>query len=162
MMLLYRITLVCFAGFLIGCISHPPASTEELRTRSFHNPREAVSITAELLRREKWQDLAAYYDLSGSGIDRRELESGRFFLNDHPILPPGSKIREPFSPEFTFDRAEPTADPLILQVYVTVAINEGGGMVRRGVDSFFLRHGAGGYMLLPRKQVTVHAPTATS
>jgi hypothetical protein len=26
----------------------------------------------------------------------------------------------------------------------------------------FLRHGAGGYMLLPRKQVTVHTPTATS
>ena len=108
------------------------------------------------MKEQKWAELADYYDLAGTNIDRGELVSGRFFVRTDPpqAAHPGGfwKYRQPFPPGFAFDHAEPSSDDSAT-VNVTVAINidQGGGAVQRGVQTFQLRKSDKGYQLLPRR-----------
>ena len=49
--------------------------SSSLSTRFFSSPEEAVEQISDLLRAEDFETLACYYELTGSGIDRSELES---------------------------------------------------------------------------------------
>jgi len=119
----------------------------------FSSPQEAVIVVTELLRKEDWVTLSSYYDLSDSKVDRRELESGRFFIRTE--TPPGPhptgfwRYKHPFPPGFKFDRVNTTADPSVIVVVVSIEIDQGGGVKQRGVSEFKMRKSAKGYQILP-------------
>ena len=144
--------LVPSTGAPCACAPDPGPGAQ-LSGLYFTSPREAVPVVTELLRREDWTTLTRYYDLDGSGIPRDALTSGRFFLHSarpvvaHPGLP--WKFRHPFTPGFTFEETRATAAPDIVAVVVGIAIDEGGGRVRRGLSEFKMRKSAGGYRVLP-------------
>lgn len=119
----------------------------------FASPEECVTRTTELLKTRNWRELARYYDLSGSGISRGDLESGAFFLRTDPpenAHPAGLwKFREPFAPGYAFISAEPFARTDVINVTVGIAIDEGGGLTQRGRTGFQLKKSSAGYQLLP-------------
>jgi len=133
---------------LASCAS--PAARKPLY---FSSPEESVTRTTALLRSQDWRELARYYDLTGTGINRSELEFGTFFLRTNPpeTAHPGGlwKSREPFSPGFTSIESAETGTAGVVAVTVGIEIDEGGGMVQRGRTTYQLRKSSAGYQLLP-------------
>ena len=137
--------------------SEDPLGTTDTVTAEDHcfdSPQEAVTEIAGLLRNENWKELASYYDLSDSDIDRSILISGEFFIRHTPPEPahPGGfwRYRHPFSPGFEFgweERVEENGDTV--NVFVTIEIDQGGGMIQRGIDSFLMRESECGFQILP-------------
>jgi hypothetical protein len=117
----------------------------------FESPEQAVAITSQLLRDEQFERLSRYYDLTGTGIDRAQLASGDFFVRrERPeAAHPGGfwKYREPFAPGFAYESH--SVDDDIATVRVTIAIDQGDGMIQRGESSFRMRKGDRGWQLLP-------------
>lgn len=147
-------------SIVIGCTSASKPThdrTHAVAARAdgsvFQSPQVAVPLIAELLRGEKWKELAGYYDLSGSGIDFAELESGRYFIRtERPATahPAGFwKYRHPFAPGFQYEHEEQTGDPRIVKVTVSIAIDQGGGLIQRGFQTFQMRRVDGGWKILP-------------
>jgi hypothetical protein len=126
---------------------------KEVTARYFSSPREAVSRINELLRDQDWKTLSDYYDLSGSSVDRRELESGRFFIRtERPEKadPAGFwRYRHPFPPGFVFHHEQSTDDPNLIVVVVGIEINQGGGMRQRAFSEFKIKKSPNGYQILP-------------
>ena len=121
-------------------------------TRYFASPQEAVNIITELLGQSDWKTLASYYDLSGSGIDREELESGRFFIRQErpeAAHPAGFwRNRHPFAPGFEYLFQTKAGESTVL-VHVHIEIDEGGGMTQEGRHAFKMRKTPSGYQVLP-------------
>ena len=120
----------------------------------FRTPMEAVEILSNLLSASDWKTVARYYDLSGTGIRREELESGRFFLPSHPPRKPpfmrNPGIRRPFAPGFKYERH--TLDGRgNVSVYLKMEIDQGGGMTQRSLSAFKMRKSGSGYQLLPEE-----------
>lgn len=142
--------LVIALVLVLGVMSGRPAAAAPLY---FTSPEQAVAVTTELLRRDDWQTLARYYDLSGSDIAADDLTSGRFFLRvtrpdtTHPGLP--WRYQHPFTPGFTFKEVKATAEPDVVVVVVGIEIDEGGGRVQRGLSEFRMRRSGAGYQVLP-------------
>jgi hypothetical protein len=119
----------------------------------FSSPEAAIPIITNLLRAENWRVLSRYYDLSGTNIAREELESGRFFLNEkrptdaHPGV--AWKYRHPFAPGYRYSSSEDVAALNVVQVVVSIEIDQGGGMIQRGIDEFLMRRSEAGYQILP-------------
>ena len=118
----------------------------------FNNPAEAVEILSRLLAASDWKTAARYYDLAGAGIEREELESGRYFLyRDSSSAPPFMKapaVRRPFAPGFKYERhAADGADRV--RVYLKLEIDQGGGMLQKSLHAFRLRKSDAGYQALP-------------
>ena len=92
-------------------IGTTPASAEEdapvPTARYFESPQKAVETITELLMKERFGELASYYDLTGSGIARSELESGAFFVRKKrpPVAQPAGFWR--YKHPFTSARASP-------------------------------------------------------
>ena len=166
------ITAVCFPAIALSNRSMPaegkgvPASfTSQATARLyFASPQESIPIITELLRKEDWKTLSAYYDLSNFKIQQSELESGRFFINDqrpegsHPGLP--WKYKHPFAPGFKFSGVNQTDEPNVVLVNLEIEIDEGGGMVQRGFSEFKMRKGDHGYQLLPPDGPAAETDTA--
>ena len=133
--------------------------------RAFASPAAAVPAIDAMLRAEDWKGLAAYYDLAGSGIDRKDLESGKFFLRTerpadaHPGIP--WKYRHPFPPGYRFVGAEPVAEFAVEMVTVAIEIDQGGGPKQRGLASFKMRKGPKGYRILPPHPAEEHGAAAS-
>jgi len=119
----------------------------------FSDPESAVAETARLLRAKAWAELARYYDLSGTDVAPDTLTSGAFFVRDKPPAvghPAGfGRYRQPFAPGFSYLSHAGAGDDEVV-VTVHVEIDQGGGMVQRGLDTFRLRRSARGYQLLPK------------
>ncbi|HSH96142.1 MAG TPA: hypothetical protein VK968_18500, partial [Roseimicrobium sp.] len=140
--------MFAFAVLLLaGCKTTTPVALY------FSSPEDSVVRCTALMRSQNWSELAKYYDLTGSGVDRRDLESGTFFLRTNPpeMAHPGGlwKFREPFAPGFNFVSAELAGAPDIVAVIVGIAIDEGGGLIQRGRTTFHLKRSTHGYQLLP-------------
>ncbi|MBL8990216.1 MAG: hypothetical protein JNJ48_01410, partial [Phycisphaerae bacterium] len=150
--------LLACAG-LAGCTSTQSAPTAaqaagEAGSRSFASPRQAVDEIRAMVRAERWGDLAAFYDLRGSGLDRRSLADGSFFVNPGGSREPGPgrtpRIRHPFSPEFRLSRILATDDAEVVVLEMTVEIDQGAGApVQRGLDYFRMRRIDAGWQVLP-------------
>ena len=56
-----------------GSLMSSEVQSQHSSASFFESPEAAVPVIAELLRKEGFRDLASYYDLTGSGIDRSEL-----------------------------------------------------------------------------------------
>ena len=109
-------------------------------------------VVNELLRKEDWVTLSSYYDLSGSRVDRQDLESGRFFVRAETggIHHQGfARYKHPFPPGFRFDQVRATEDPSVILVVVSIEIDQGGGTKQRGLSEFKMRKSAKGYQILP-------------
>lgn len=138
---------------LAGCTGSGRKTGDSAPGSAFASPEVAVPAIDEMLRKEDWKGLAAYYDLEGSGVNRRDLESGKFFTRTerpadaHPGIP--WKIRHPFPPGYRFQSATPTADASVVEVTVMIEIDQGGGPKQRGLSSFRMRRSAAGYRILP-------------
>lgn len=152
-------TLALACAGLAGCASTQatPAAAQpagDAGSRSFASPRQAVDEIRAMIRAERWGDLAAYYDLRGSGIDRRTLADGSFFVNPNGSAEPGPgrtpRIRHPFAPAFRLGRVLATDDPAVVVVEMMVEIDQGAGApVQRGLEHFRMRSVGDGWQVLP-------------
>jgi len=122
----------------------------------FKSPKLAVQQITDLLNRRDFKTLAAYYDLSGSGIPRSELESGRFFITD--VKPDGARsegywrYKQPFSVGFGYAGHRATREKDIFIVDVSVRVDQGPGMPPGvGFDDFPMRRTPRGWALLPKE-----------
>jgi hypothetical protein len=116
----------------------------------FASPKEAVPALAGMLAAEDWPRLARCYDLDGSGIERSELESGRYFTRSTVAAghPAGlDRWRHPFPPGYHY--WSHTLDGNEALVQVGIEIDQGAGMVQRGLREFRMRRTAGGWQTLP-------------
>ncbi len=118
----------------------------------FSDPKSAVAEAAKLLRAEAWAELARYYDLSGTTVPPDTLTSGSFFVRDKPPAvghPAGfDRYKQPFAPGFSYMTHTSAGDDEV-KVTVDIEIDQGGGMIQRGMDTFYLRRSVHGYQLLP-------------
>ena len=160
-------TLAILAGFaLTGCdviagkegsgdIVGGTGAGARLGRDYFTSPQDAVPIITRLLTSRDWRRLSEYYDLTGTTIDRMELESGRFFIRtERPAgINPGVpwEYRHPFTPGDTFERVMLTSTPDVYEVTMQVRIAEAGTMTQRGVATFKMRKSGRGYQILPGK-----------
>ena len=120
--------------------------------RYFRSSKEAVEVISVLLDKKDWVTLSRYYDLSNSEVDRKNLETGRFFVRaERPeVAHPGGfwRYKAPFSPGFKYDHEEPEGKDIV-RVHLRIEIDQGDGMVQEGFDSFRMRKTPKGYQILP-------------
>lgn len=119
----------------------------------FKDPEQAVDSIRALLLSNAWEELSNYYDLSGTDIGKASLVSGEFFIRKkRPTLSHPEefwKYKEPFAPQFNYRSYRTLTDGLI-SVTMDIEIDQGGGMIQRGLHTFPLRKSAMGYQLLPK------------
>lgn len=142
--------LICL--WLAGCKSSPEAADGP---KYFASPAEAVERITGMLEEKNWVALARHYDLSDSPEDRATLLSGEFFYTDEEPAaahPAGFwHYRHPFAPGFTFHSTRELDEPGVVEVTVMVEIDQGGGMVQRGIETFLMRRTDRGYQVMPHK-----------
>lgn len=144
-----------FAGWLVfgALLFSWPGDVMADEPAFFPDPKTAVTEAARLLRSKSWPELARYYDLSGTDVAADTLISGSFFVRDkRPEVghPAGFwRYKQPFSPSFRYMSHSTVGDDVI-EVTVHVRIDQGGGMVQEGRDSFRMRKSESGYRFLPK------------
>ncbi len=140
--------------FVTGCSKKPQEHSLGEGVKYFDNPPQAVIAIKGMLKASAWEELSRYYDLSGTDIDRARLMSGEFFVREKrpEVSHPGGfwRFKQPFSPQFSYLSHSKVSDEIV-EVTVQVEIDQGGGMIQRGMDSFQLRKSAEGYQLLPKQ-----------
>lgn len=135
---------------LAGCNDQYSSSYEPMY---FASPESAVEEISVMLRNKDWVKLAMYYDLSDSKIDRATLISGQFFYTDErpeSAHPAGFwHYKHPFPPAFKYLSASDVTQVGVKQVTVQVEIDQGGGMIQRGKQTFFMSRTGKGFQILP-------------
>lgn len=117
--------------------------------RYFGTPQEAVEILGRLLEAEDWPGMGRYYDLSGTGIAPERLRSGESFVR--AATPAGghpagfSKYLHPFPPGFRYASHRLEGEDAL--VTVSIAIDQGDGMIQRGFHEFRLRRHPAGWQV---------------
>ena len=123
----------------------------------FADPASAVEQITVMLKAKDWAELARYYDLTDSSIDRSKLISGEFFYTDEKPAnahPAGFwHFKHPFPPAFKYHSSRDLEESKIIEVTVQVEIDQGGDMVQRGLQTFLMRKSIKGYQVLPYKEV---------
>ncbi len=148
-----RIVGVCgLCLFVVGC--HQPMSSGS-GARYFASPSDAVERITAMLEKKDWPELAKHYDLADSPIDRTDLISGEFFYTEEePAVahPAGFwRYKHPFAPAFEFKSVRDLEEPGVIEVTVGVEIDQGGGMIQRGLQTFLMRRSDKGYQVMPHK-----------
>jgi len=120
----------------------------------FPSPEAAVPIIAEFLRKEEFRELARYYDLTDSGIERSELESGDFFVRkERPKVahPAGFwRYKHPFSPGFKYSYESPGSRKNVYVIHLSIEIDQGADSpAQLGLDSFYMIRSDKGWQILP-------------
>lgn len=123
-------------------------------TSYFSSPRQAVEAIRKMQKAEDWTSLARYYDLDGSGIDRKSLISGEFFIRtERPAVShPGGfwRYKHPFAPDFEYASSSPADKAGIVTVSVSISIDQGSGSPQRqGRQEFEMRQSDRGFQILP-------------
>ena len=107
---------------------------------------------SELLRQHAWKRLARFYDVAPSSAAEAELESGWAFRSaKSPGSPEAAAMGEytqPFIPGSRYVSTAPTDDPSVVEVTVELVIDQGGGVMQRGIQMFRMRHTGAGYQLI--------------
>ena len=145
-------TIIVICLLLVGCNNQHSSSYEPMY---FASPESAVEEISVMLRNKDWAKLAMYYDLSDSQIDRATLISGEFFYTDkrpQSAHPAGFwHYKHPFPPSYKYLSSNDVAQVGIKQVTVHVEIDQGGGMIQRGEQTFFMSWTGKGFQILPRQ-----------
>jgi hypothetical protein len=151
MLLLKQVVCLLFA-LIAGC--NQTTSTSD-GLKYFTSPSAGVEQIKDMLEAKNWAELAKYYDLADSPIDRADLVSGDFFYTEgkpEVAHPAGFwKYKHPFAPAFEFRSTRELEDAGVIEVTVGVEIDQGGGMIQRGLQTFLMRKSNKGYQVLPRK-----------
>lgn len=151
------VSLVCAvaAGCNAGGTRSESGKSFSSSGKYFSSPESAVEQITVMLKAKSWPELAKYYDLSDSPIDMADLVSGEFFYTDkEPEVrhPAGFwKYKHPFAPAFTFRETRELEEPGVIEVTVGVEIDQGGGMIQRGMQTFLMRKSDKGYQVMPHK-----------
>ncbi len=119
----------------------------------FSSPQESVKLTSKLLIDENWETLTQYYYLDD--VDEKvigSLKNGSFFIRtkEPEVAHPGGfwKYNKPFNPSFNYlSHVQLSFDSI--KVDVVIEIDQGDGMIQRGIQSFYLIKFKQGYQLLP-------------
>ena len=120
----------------------------------FSSPQESVEKTSKLLINENWDKLMTFYFLENT--DKETLDSmknGSYFIRDkkpfsyHPGV--SWKYKKPFSPSFKYSNHETIEEDLI-KVTVSIEIDQGGGMIQKGMSYFYLLKSKKGYQIKPK------------
>ena len=121
--------------------------------RYFPTPSAAVKTTAALMKEKKWSELAAYYDLSGSLLQKDDLASETFFVESEKLedgLPEETeRYKQPFTPGFKYQSARYVGEDLI-EVTVMTEFQAEDETVQRGLETFLLKAHPEGYQLIPK------------
>ncbi len=145
--------MTCLPFFLVvGCHQY---ATSGRGPHYFENPSAAVEQITRMLGEKDWPELAKYYDLADSPIDHADLVSGEFFYTEErPAVahPAGFwRYKHPFAPAFEFKSTRELEEPGVIEVTVGVEIDQGGGMIQRGLQTFLMRKSKKGYQIMPHK-----------
>ena len=149
-LLLLLFTLVVFQPVWAG-----DCRMKNENAKYFDTPKQAVAVINKLLIEEDWETLSQYYDLSCSGIEKEELESGRYFVRSESELPASThpavsgKSKGPFTPGFEYSSHEDVGDGKV-SVRVSIKIDQGDGMMQIGWQEFMMKIYDKGYMILAR------------
>lgn len=151
--LLLSMIITCPLLFLIiGC---GQSATTNSGGKYFTSPSVAVEKMRVMLKDKNWAELAGYYDLTDSPVKREELVSGEFFYTEkrpEAAHPAGFwKYKHPFAPAFKFKATRELETPGVIEVTVEVEIDQGGGMIQRGMQTFLMRKSDKGYQVMPHK-----------
>lgn len=105
---------------------------------AFASPMEAVEELTKLLRARDWAALAACYDGPPPAVFYDERVEGH----------PGGfdRWKHPFPPGFRYVSHEVTEDVAVVRV--GIEIDEGGGMIQRGMREFRMRKTPEGWKVL--------------
>ena len=154
-----RVVLSLFTILLGACLTGCATSDTAAESRPdggqhFSSPADAVERITELLEAKDWPTLARYYDLEGSGVNPARLVSGEFFYTEQPPAsahPAGFwRYKHPFAPGFKYLRDDPVAEETdTIVVTVMVEIDQGGGMIQRGLETFMMKKSRSGWQILP-------------
>ncbi len=153
-MKLSKILLVSLTALVLtGCASNSRSPAKD--AEYFTDPASAVEKISVMLKEKDWPRLANYYYLSNSPIDRPTLVSGEFFYTDQrpESAHPGGfwHYKHPFSPAFKYHSIREFEEPGVIEVTVQVEIDQGGGMIQRGMQTFLMRKTSKGYQVMPHK-----------
>ena len=144
------INTVCLTS--VGCNNQ---SSLVDKPKYFSSPASAVKQITVMLENKDWAELSMYYDLDGSLIDRAILISGEFFYTDEkPKVghPAGFwHYKHPFPPAFKYASSRNLEESGVIEVTVVVEIDQGGGMIQRGIQTFLMRKTDKGYQVMPPK-----------
>jgi hypothetical protein len=119
----------------------------------FSSPEESVEKISKLLIQENWNKLVKYYytdETSDETLD--SMKNGSYFIRTkkpesfHPGL--SWKYKKPFSPSFKYSHHEIVEGNLI-KVIVYIEIDQGDGMIQRGLSYFYLLKVEKGYLIKP-------------
>ena len=144
----------------VGIVCILAAGCRETASRAdapkyFASPASAVERISSLLEEKNWPELARYYDLTGTPMDRADLVSGEFFYTDQEPAaahPAGFwHYKHPFAPAFKFKSTRELEEPGVIEVTVGVEIDQGGGMIQWGLQTFLMRKTEQGYQVMPHK-----------
>lgn len=143
-------SLLCIV--ILGC---GRTTSKTVPPGHFASPAIAVEQISVMLENKNWPKLAKYYDLTDATIDLADLTSGDFFYTEErPVAahPAGFwKYKHPFAPPFKFKSTRDLEEPGVIEVTVGVEIDQGGGLIQRGMQTFLLRKTEKGYQVMPRK-----------
>jgi hypothetical protein len=137
---------------VVGC---GETTTTSDAGKYFASPSAAVEQITVMLEEKNWPELTKYYDLADSPEDRADLVSGEFFYTEEQpeVAHPAGfwKYKHPFSPAFEFKSTRELEAPGVIEVTVGVEIDQGGGMIQRGLQTFLMRKSDKGYQVMPHK-----------
>jgi hypothetical protein len=135
---------------VVGC---GETTTTSDAGKYFASPSTAVEQITVMLEEKNWPELAKYYDLTDGPTDHADLVSGEFFYTDErPEVAHQAgfwKYKHPFSPAFEFKSTKGLEAPGVIEVTVGVEIDQGGGMIQRGLQTFLMRKSDKGYQVMP-------------
>lgn len=121
----------------------------------FKDPASAVEQITVMLEKKDWAELARFYDLTDTPVDIETLRSGEFFYTDErpaAAHPAGFwRYKHPFAPGYKFLETRKLEEPGVIEVSVQVEIDQGGGMIQRGIDTFLMRVSEKGCQIMPHK-----------
>jgi len=128
------------------------------QAKYFASPSKAVKQITVMMEEKNWSELANYYDLTGSQTDRAELVSGEFFYTEErpDIAHPAGfwKYKHPFAPGFEFNSIRELEDVDVFEITVGIEIDQGGGMIQEGYQTFLMQKSDKGYQVIaPRNMV---------
>ncbi len=152
--------------FLCGCtMTQDKNHKEDSMARYFASPEEAVQTITELLTKEDFKTLSAYYDLSGSNLIISDLESGEFFVRrEKPAVahPAGFwRYKHPFAPGFKYNSLQPTDRKGVYLVELIVVIVQGERAPSQvGTSGFYMIQSANGWQVLPDRYSTEQSKPA--
>ncbi len=118
----------------------------------FSTPQESVEITAKLLIEEDWETLTKYYFLDNTEKEKIDsLKNGSYFVRDKKpelVHPAASwRYKKPFDPGFKYSNHF-KEDESRVKVELSMEIDQGNGMIQRGLSTFYLIVSESGYQLL--------------